>query len=297
MNTPAKLQSTAVATRPSALALMAGKLNVDANKLLDTLKATCFRGASNEELLALVVVANTYDLNPLLKEIYAFPAKGGGIVPIIGVDGFIKMMQRQPEFDGLDFETLDDKDGNPYSCTAFVHTKNRSHPVRITEYFDECYRKTDPWDKMPRRMLRNRALCQAARIAFGFSGVKDEDEAIDIIAEVEPMKLPENRELKPSEPKQNKAFKMTLDAPKGDGINISTTQQVPSIHEDFQAFLAENDIPFDLFQRWGEESGNVPDAKSKSSLEEVDGKILLRLFKAKSGLLKGLEMMKPTPIG
>src|SRR4030095_7470239 len=111
MNMPAK-PSSAITTKPSALALMANKLSVDPNKLLDTLKATCFRvkvdgqyrAPTNEEMLALVVVANTYDLNPMLREIYAFPAKGGGIVPIVGVDGFIKMMQRHPEFDGIEFE-------------------------------------------------------------------------------------------------------------------------------------------------------------------------------------------------
>jgi len=274
---------------------MASRLNVDANKLLDTLKATCFRGASNEELLALVVVANTYDLNPILKEIYAFPAKGGGIVPIIGVDGFIKMMERQPSFDGIEFDMADDTaTGDPYSCTATVHLKNRSHPVKITEYFSECVRPTDPWKNMPRRMLRNRALCQAARIAFGFSGFKDEDEAIDIIAEQEPLRLPEHPdypELKP-EPKKNNSFKMTQDAPRGDGINVPQGMNtVPNIHEEFQKFLDEQNVPFDLLQRWGEESRNIPDASSKGSLEEVDGKILIRLLNNKKGLIAGLQLI------
>ena len=76
-------QITASQPKQSALAVMAGKYNVEPAKLLETLKNTVFRGASNDELLALVVVSNEYGLNPLTKEIYAFPAKGGGIVPVV----------------------------------------------------------------------------------------------------------------------------------------------------------------------------------------------------------------------
>ena len=32
------------------------------------------------------------------------------------------------------------------------------------------------WQKWPRRMLRHKALIQAARVAFGFAGLSDEDE-------------------------------------------------------------------------------------------------------------------------
>lgn len=192
MNEIKKQPAGAVEIRkPKALEVMAGRLNVDPVKLLDTLKATVFKNASAEELLALVVVANEYDLSPFLKEIYAFPAKGGGICPVVSVDGWNKMLIRQEGFDGIEFEMVDSEDGMPYSCTATIYMKGRSRPVKITEYFSECYRKTDPWDKMPRRMLRHKALIQGARVAFGFSGIHDADEAVDIQATVlrEPPKL------------------------------------------------------------------------------------------------------------
>jgi hypothetical protein len=62
--------------RPSALEAMAARLNVSAGSLTSTLKNTVFKGASDSEFVALVVVSNAYGLNPLLKEIFAFPAKG-----------------------------------------------------------------------------------------------------------------------------------------------------------------------------------------------------------------------------
>lgn len=160
----------------SALAVMAGKFNVEPAKLLETLKNTVFRNATNDELLALVVVSNEYGLNPLTKEIYAFPAKGGGIVPVVSIDGWIRMMNDHPQFDGIDYEFQHDEQGRLISCTSIIYRKDRSHPTRVTEYLSECRRNTEPW-KMESRMLRHKATIQGARVAFGFSGITDEDEA------------------------------------------------------------------------------------------------------------------------
>jgi phage recombination protein Bet len=166
--------------KQSALVVMARQLSVEPQKLLQTLKDTVFKGASDSELLTLVVVSNTYGLNPLLKEIYAFPAKGGGIVPVVSIDGWISMVNRQAQLDGLEFEFDSDTNGKPISCTCVIYIKDRSHPVRVTEFYEECFRATEPWKQMPRRMLRHKALKEAGRVAFGFSGVTDEDEARDI---------------------------------------------------------------------------------------------------------------------
>jgi phage recombination protein Bet len=164
--------------KPSALAVMAGKINVDPAKLHATLKATVFKGASDEELLALVVVANTYGLNPLLKELYAFPAKGGGIVPVVSIDGWVSMVNGHPAMDGMQFEEHSE-DGKLVAITCRIWRKDRSRPIEVTEHLSECKRNTEPW-KMEHRMLRHKALMQCARYAFGFSGIVDEDEAAEV---------------------------------------------------------------------------------------------------------------------
>jgi hypothetical protein len=169
-------QVTTLQPRASALAVMADKFHVEPAKLLETLKNTVFRNATNDELLALVVVSNEYGLNPLTKEIYAFPAKGGGIVPVVSIDGWIRMMNDHPQFDGIDYQFQHDEQGRLVSCTAIIYRKDRSHPTRVTEYLAECRRNTEPW-KMESRMLRHKATIQGARVAFGFSGITDEDEA------------------------------------------------------------------------------------------------------------------------
>lgn len=172
-NTTLAVQS---APKASALQLMASKYSVEPKKLLETLKNTVFRGATDDELVALVVVANEYGLNPLCKEIYAFPAKGGGIVPVVSIDGWIRMMNDHPQFDGIDYEFEHDEQGKLIACTSVIYRKDRTKPVRVTEYMIECRRNTDPW-KMEHRMLRHKATIQGARVAFGFSGITDEEEA------------------------------------------------------------------------------------------------------------------------
>ena len=175
----------AVATQDQAPAIpqkrlvqvMADKYNLDPAKLLPVLKDTCFKGATDEQMVALLVVSNEYSLNPFTREIYAFPAKGGGIVPVVGIDGWLRIINEHPDFDGM--EVAMPEDGQ--ACTVSIHRKSRKLPTIITEYLDEVKRNTDPWKDMPKRMLRHKAIIQCARVAFSFSGIKDEDDAGDII--------------------------------------------------------------------------------------------------------------------
>lgn len=169
----------AIAKNPDANAgtlvtRMAGQFGVDKNKLLSTLKSTAFKlssgEVSNEQMMALMVVADQHGLNPFTREIYAFPDKGG-VVPVVGVDGWSRIINNHPQFDGMDFDQDDE------SCTCTIYRKDRSHPVKVTEYMAECKRNTGPWGSHPRRMLRHKAMIQCARIAFSFSGIYDPDEA------------------------------------------------------------------------------------------------------------------------
>lgn len=261
--------SKAVATtKPSAINLMAARMSVEPAKLFETLKATVFSKATNEELLALVVVANEYGLNPFLKELYAFPAKGGGIVPIVSVDGWNKMLVNQPDFDGIEFDFVEDEEGKPVSCTATIHVKTRSHPVKITEYMAECKRNTEPWNTMPHRMLRNRTLCQASRVAFGFSGVKHEEEsdAITVESVVTPATALPPAKIVASDSK--------------------------SPQSELESVIVTAGYSFTLLQKFGEESGNIPDATSIASFAEIPADVAKRLLKNQTGLLAGLEKLK-----
>lgn len=162
---------------PSVLSSMAQHYGMDKAAFNSTLRATVMpKDASNEQAAAFLLVAREHKLNPFTREIFAFPSKGGGIQPVVSVDGWMKLINSHPMFDGMDFrDTLDEK-GALVSVTCRVHRKDRAHPVEVTEYMSECRRSTDTWQRWPARMLRHKAAIQAARYAFGFAGIMEPDE-------------------------------------------------------------------------------------------------------------------------
>ena len=177
---PAKNAVATVATpeRAGLLATFGGRYNVEPSKVATVLKQTCFRTekpASDEQMMALLVVANQYRLNPFTKEIFAFEDKHKGIVPVVSVDGWVRIINEHPQIEALEFEYGED-DGEPW-VECIVTRKDRTKPTRVREYLTECKRNTGPWQSHPRRMLRHKALIQAARVAFGFGGIYDQDEA------------------------------------------------------------------------------------------------------------------------
>jgi phage recombination protein Bet len=187
-------EATAIATKEpakrSVLMTIAARYGMEPAAFEATVRGTCgLAGATREEFAAFLMVANEYGLNPVTREIYAFPKKTGGIQPIVGIDGWLTMANSRPEFDGLEVEFEHDA-GKLVSAKARVYRKDRSHPVVVTEYLAECVRSTDPW-KMQHRMLRHKATKEAIRYAFGFAGVMDADEAEGI--EARPSFTPEPR--------------------------------------------------------------------------------------------------------
>ena len=163
-------------------------------ELIQTLKATAFKGqVSDAQMTALLIVAQQYGLSPWTKEIYAFPDKNNGIVPVVGVDGWSRIINSHPQFDGMEFEQ------DAESCTCIIYRKDRSHPIKVTEWMAECKRGTGPWQSHPRRMLRHKAMIQCARLAFGYGGIYDQDEA-ERIVEAQPVKHMGPAEVVPQSP-------------------------------------------------------------------------------------------------
>lgn len=208
----------------------AERFGVDQDKLLSTLKNTAFRQkdgeVSNEQMMALVVVADQYRLNPFTKEIYAFPDKQNGIVPVVGVDGWSRIINEHPQFDGMDFRqsgeivTMGGAKPCPEWIECVMYRKDRSHPIIAREYLDECYREpfatktgyvvTGPWQTHTKRFLRHKTMIQCARIAFGFAGIFDPDEA-ERIAEAEQPHAASEQPARPErEPYSDERFVASL---------------------------------------------------------------------------------------
>lgn len=165
-------------------------------ELYQVLKSTAFKGeVTDAQLSALLIVSKQYGLNPWTKEIYAFPDKKNGIIPVVSVDGWARIINSHPAFDGMDFNFSDEmvsmdsaNSAAPAWTECVIHRKDRSHPTVIREYLDEVYKApfkpkdggytvAGPWQTHPKRFSRHKAMIQCARMAFGFGGIYDDDEA------------------------------------------------------------------------------------------------------------------------
>lgn len=190
-----------------ALSVLARSLQLDSSKAAEVLRKTAFKECKNEEqFAALVVVANTYNLNPLTKELYAFPGKGGEVVPIVSIDGWLRIINDHPQMDGMDESWADDGSW----CEVTIYRKDRSKPIVHREWLEEVKRNTDPWKQHPRRMLKWKTIIQAGRIAFGFGGIHDEDEGA-IVAGRAPI-----RDVTPQKKEATDPFKDLNDSSNGE---------------------------------------------------------------------------------
>ena len=172
------------------------------DELLNTLAQTAFRQSNGsvptrEQMMSLLAVADQYQLNPFIRQLYGLPDRKGGVLPVISVDGWIKIQNSYPESDGMEFVYSDQMvlmDDDTKLCYEWidcvVYRKDRTHPVKVREYLDELYRPAPikngkkfpgPWQSCPKRMLRHRAQVQGIRLAYGLSGLFEPDEAERIL--------------------------------------------------------------------------------------------------------------------
>lgn len=194
--------------KKTAIERMAGRLQVSKDVLEKTLKATVCKGTkqqngsykpiTNEEFVSFIAVANNYKLNPLTKEIYAYPdTKSAGIIPIVATDGWNKLMTTHPNYKTHYYRQADDMVKTTdvaKLCPEWMEiviVKKDDSEVVVREYLDECYNGgkkyrdgkpiSSPWDTHTKRMLRHKTKIQGAREAFGFGGIYDQDEGERII--------------------------------------------------------------------------------------------------------------------
>lgn len=173
----------------NALAVIAASNGVTQEEVAEVLRGMIISGkgqhgaqATNAEMTVVSSIFAKYDLNPFIREGHAF-VSGGKLQVMIGLDGWLKIANRHPEFDGYEqFDNFDDK-GDLVSVTTKIYVKNRRFPTPHTEYMKEVFVSTSQaWKKFPFRMLAGKSLGQCVRKAFGVSEVLDDDEASRIAA-------------------------------------------------------------------------------------------------------------------
>ena len=174
-------------TMKNSLAVIAQNVGTTPEEIKDVLsgmiisaKAQHGAKATDAELAVVSGVCAKFGLNPLVREAHAF-VSGGKLQVMIGLDGWIRIMLRQKNYDGHEQIDNFNEKGELVSVTTKMYVKDRSHPTCVTEWMDECYQeKSSAWKGYKKRMLHGKSLGQAVRVAFGVSELIDDDEAARI---------------------------------------------------------------------------------------------------------------------
>jgi phage recombination protein Bet len=164
--------------------------------VIETIKQTVAKGASDAQLKIFLALACRYSLDPFLREIWCAQI-GGQMTVMTSRDGYLKIAQRDPDFDGLVSATVCENDlfeidpitpqvkhafgakrGEIVGAYAACFDKQR-RPVVCFAPFDE-YRKDSPtWRQYPSAMVVNVAEALALKRQFGISGLVTVEEGDD----------------------------------------------------------------------------------------------------------------------
>ena len=161
-------------TENNLIAQVAEHFQLNKDHLQKVMMETIMPGGKPEQVAAYLTLAKTLDLNPV-SEMYVF-GKGDAIKPSPTVDGWIKIMNRNPNFDGgPECNWNHNEKGELVSCTARIWRKDRRMPTEATEWLVECRQDKKNWKEMPYRMLRHAAVKQCIRYAFSLTDIPTEE--------------------------------------------------------------------------------------------------------------------------
>jgi len=133
-------------------------------EMLNTLRNTVAPGLTDPEFMLFAEMCRATGLNPATKEIWAIKA-GGRLQLMTGINGFLKIANSHPAYDGMEVEFEWEEKGL-VAATAKVYRKDRRFPSIATAYMAEYGKQTPIWKTMPSIMLSKCAKSLAIREAF-----------------------------------------------------------------------------------------------------------------------------------
>lgn len=124
-------------------------------------------GVPPKTILTMLRTMQNLLLDPLKEEL-ALAEYSDGIWQVhVTIEGCSKLLNEHPQFNGLAFVQSDSTiDGIPEWMECSIYRRDRLLPITVREYLVEVKGNSEVWQKMPRRMLRHRALQQCLRLAI-----------------------------------------------------------------------------------------------------------------------------------
>lgn len=141
-------------------------------QMLQTIKDTVCKGASESQFRMFIEVCKATGLNPFLKEIYYAPQIG----VMASRDGYLRKANDHPQFDGMETRVERDEKNIPIKAVCSVWRKDRNHPVICEAYFNEYKKASQVWQQYPSAMIAKVAEVLALKRSFAINGVVTEEE-------------------------------------------------------------------------------------------------------------------------
>jgi hypothetical protein len=144
----------------------AEQLEIDESELLSWIDLQIEVPAKT--ILVMLRTMQNLHLDPLNEEISFTQYEDGHWQVLITIEGCSKLLNQHGQFNGLIFNQAETFiDGIPEWIECSIYRRDRIMPITVREYLIEVCSEKEIWKKMPRRMLRHRALQQCVRLAMG----------------------------------------------------------------------------------------------------------------------------------
>ena len=140
------------------------------------IKAKVAPDATNTEFELLMYLANKYNLDPLLKQIWLVKFGDKPAQIYAGRDGFLEIAHRSGHFDGMETVVHFDDDKKPTKAVCTVWRNDMTHPIKSDVLFSEYSTGMNLWKTKPAVMIGKVAESVALRKAFSVSGLYSPEE-------------------------------------------------------------------------------------------------------------------------
>jgi phage recombination protein Bet len=152
------------------------------------------KGTDDAEWRQFVYLANKYELDPMIRQIWCIKYGKQAAQIFAGRDGFLAIAHRSGQFDGMNSQVRIEQvpfsveykaweNGQPvkgvykreyqYVATVTVYHKQMAHPVVVEVWEGEYSTGQNLWLTKPRTMIVKVGESQALRRAFNISGLYD----------------------------------------------------------------------------------------------------------------------------
>ena len=201
---------------------------------------------SGETIAQFLQLAAEHDLNPARYEIRAFFDYNKGLSTFVMIDGWLTLANRQPAFDGFEFEYERDNQSGLVAVTCVIHRKDRTRPTKTRCKLSEWRVATSPqWGGKPEWMLEQKALKQGIRRTFGFAGIIDDDDArqmgLDVPEQPKPQPTTTLDQLAPAAPPPADEYSRPMAAPSMRQQDAEEKRQRKEIEDEEEAMMAERE--------------------------------------------------------